>query len=77
MGLTCFATALAAMLAGLHQHVLPGAAERFNLNGTWRVISREFDAKPVHVAPGESGKESGQAHQKGVLSNPGNFREGC
>ncbi len=54
IGLTLLATTLAAFLAVLHHHFLPGAAERIDLHGTWRIVSRESNDKQVPVAPGNT-----------------------
>ena len=54
VGLTLLATLLAATLAALHHHFLPGAAERIDLHGTWRIVSRELDGKQEPVAPGDT-----------------------
>ncbi len=54
IGLTLAAIALAAILAVLHHHFLPEAAERIDLHGTWRVVSRELNGKSAPVAPGST-----------------------
>lgn len=54
IGLTVLATALAAILAVLHHHFLPEAAERIDLHGTWRIVSRELSGRQEPIAPGEN-----------------------
>ncbi len=54
IGLTLLGTASATALAVLHQHFLPGAAERIDLHGTWHIVSREVDGKPLPIAPGDT-----------------------
>ena len=45
IGITLLATATAAAVAVLHHHFLPDAAERIDLLGTLRIVSRESSAK--------------------------------
>jgi uncharacterized protein (TIGR03067 family) len=53
IGLALAASAVATALALLHHRFLPEAAERIDLHGTWRIVSRESGGQPVPVAPGE------------------------
>ena len=52
IGLTVMATALAVIAAGLHHRYRPEAAERIDLHGTWRIVSRESGGRQEPVAPG-------------------------
>jgi uncharacterized protein (TIGR03067 family) len=53
IGITLLATAMAAIIAVIHHHFLPGAAERIDLHGTWRIVSREHYGQPLPIAPGD------------------------
>jgi uncharacterized protein (TIGR03067 family) len=53
IGITVLATATAAIIAVLHHHFLPAAAERIDLHGTWRIVSREHFGQPLPIAPGD------------------------
>jgi uncharacterized protein (TIGR03067 family) len=54
IGLTVLATAMAAILAVLHHHFRPEAAERIDLHGTWRIMSRVSKGQLVPAAPDET-----------------------
>ena len=49
VGITALATGIAVIIALLHHHYLPEAAERIDLHGVWRIVSRENSgrAEPV------------------------------
>jgi len=54
VGLTASAATLAA-LAGVGLHLArPDLAERIDLHGTWRVVSREVEGREVPARPGET-----------------------
>jgi uncharacterized protein (TIGR03067 family) len=53
IGITVLATAMAAIIAVIHHHFLPAAAERIDLHGTWRIVSREHFGQPLPIAPGD------------------------
>jgi uncharacterized protein (TIGR03067 family) len=54
IGLTGLATALAVIAAGLHHRYRPEAAERIDLHGTWRIVSRGSGGRHEPVSPGET-----------------------
>jgi uncharacterized protein (TIGR03067 family) len=51
IGITVLATGMAAIIAVVHHHYLPEAAERIDLHGTWRVVSREHGGRAELVSP--------------------------
>jgi hypothetical protein len=51
VGITLLATAIAAVIALVHHHYVPEAAERIDLHGVWRIVSRDYGGRPEPVSP--------------------------
>ncbi len=51
IGITLLAATIAAIIAVVHHHYLPEAAERIDLHGVWRIVSRDNGGRAEPVSP--------------------------